>query len=145
MDTKFSNGNRRVCRLAMTAVMSLMTAAANAEISAAQSDAMAANSYNQLANVIGSVLAVCANSYPNTRAEATKAIKYMGENLEDQVVENLIDSIGRCKLAKGAPTRTQCSDLATQLQAGQFDPDHSELSPMLIATVEKLKSCRRKQ
>lgn len=139
-------GEGRVCKLTVISAITLLSGAANADITVAQAQAMAENSNAQTATFLLGVLGACASAYPETHADVVKAIQSMvPAGVEDEKASRLISAFGQCMSQEGGPTKSQCSDLATQLPGGGFDPNDPQFLPMFMASLEKLEPCRNRK
>jgi hypothetical protein len=137
-------GKGWICQLAAISAIALLSGAAQADITAVQAQAMAEYSANQTATFLVGVLGACASTYPETRTDVVKALRSMrSTTLEDEEASKIIGSVARCMSNTEVPTKSQCSDLATQLPSGRFDPDDKRFEPVLMAGLAMLEPCRR--
>jgi len=131
-------------QLTVISAMTVLCSTAKADISSAQAQAIAENGAGQTAKFLLGVLGACANTYPDTRNDVVNAIRSMAPTkLEDEEVTRIINAVGQCMSNEGAPTKSQCSDLATQLPNTSFDPNDKQYSPTLMAGLKMLEPCRR--
>ncbi|MGJ7609840.1 MULTISPECIES: hypothetical protein [unclassified Variovorax] len=135
-----------IFQLTAISAMALLSGATKADITIAQAQAMAENSNAQTVTFLFGVLGACASAYPETHADIVKAIQSMvPAGVEDEKANNLISAFGQCMSKEGGPTKSQCSDLATQLPRGSFDPNDPQFFPMFMASLEKLEPCRNRK
>jgi hypothetical protein len=128
-------------QLALISAMGLLSGAARADITGAQAQAMAENGASQTAKFLVGVLAICANTYPDMRADAVKAMRAMTTELKDEEATRIIGAVGQCMSNEAAPTESQCKDLAIQLPSTDFDPNDKQFAPVLMTGLQMLEPC----
>ena len=137
-------GKSWVLPLTLVSAMGLLSGAARADINAAQSQAMAENGAAQTAQFLLGVLGACANIYPETQADVVKAMQSMStKGLEEKEATRIIGKVGQCMSKDGAPTKSQCSELATQVPSTSFDPNDKQFTPVIMGGLQMLEPCRR--
>jgi hypothetical protein len=136
----FANG--RAHRFAVTSVMALLAGTANADITAGQAQAMAADGVNKTAQFLVGVLGGCASTYPEMRVNVVKVLQTMRDDLQAEEANKIISSVGRCMSKESVPTKRQCDDLAAQVPSRSFDPNDKRFEPLFMTSLDMLAPCR---
>ena len=135
--------NGRIGQLALTSAMALLAGAANADITAGQAQAMAADGVNKTAQFLVGVLGGCASTYPEMRVDVVKVLQTMRDDLQAEEANKIISSVGRCMSKESVPTKSQCNDLAAQVPSRSFDPNDKRFEPLFMTSLDMLAPCRR--
>ncbi|WP_041943012.1 hypothetical protein [Variovorax paradoxus] len=135
-----------VLQLAAISALTLLCGAPKADITGAQAQAMAENSAEQVAKLLVGVLGACANTHPDTRTDVIKAMQSLATaGLEEAEASRIIGAVGQCMSNEGAPTKSQCRELATQLPNTSFNLNDERFAPVLMAGLQMLEPCRRRK
>ncbi|QNK74308.1 hypothetical protein H7F36_03440 [Variovorax sp. PAMC28562] len=134
--------NGRIGQLALTSAMALLAGAANADITAGQAQAMAADGVNKTAQFLVGVLGGCASTYPEMRDDVVKVLQTMRDDLQAEEANKIISSVGRCMSKESVPTKSQCNDLAAQVPSRSFDPNDKKFEPLFMTSLDMLAPCR---
>ena len=132
----------RVRHLAIASLMALLAGSANADVTAGQAQAMAADGVNKTARFLVGVLGGCASTYPEMRVDVVRALQTMRDDLQAEEANKIISSVGRCMSKESVPTKSQCNDLAAQVPSRSFDPNDKKFEPLFMTSLDMLAPCR---
>lgn len=132
----------RVRHLVVASLMALLAEAANADITAGQAQALAADGVNKTAQFLVGVLGGCASTYPEMRVDVVKVLQTMRDDLQAEEANKIISSVGRCMSKESVPTKRQCDDLAAQVPSRSFDPNDKRFEPLFMTSLDMLAPCR---